>query len=76
MASGLVPVVISKGGIPEIVDNGVNGFLWQTTDELILKTLNLIKNPDTLKLMSQQSLINCQQFSKDNFEKKLLSIIG
>ena len=76
MASGLVPVVISKGGIPEIVDNGVNGFLWQTTDELISKTKNLIDNPDTLKLMSQQSLINCQQFSKDNFEKKLLSIIG
>lgn len=76
MASGLVPVVISKGGIPEIVDNGVNGFLWQTTDELVSKTKNLINNPDTLKLMSQQSLINCHQFSKDNFEKKLLSIIG
>jgi len=76
MASGLVPVVISKGGIPEIVDNGVNGFLWQTVDELISKTKNLIDNPDTLKLMSQQSLINCQQFSKDNFEKKLLTIIG
>jgi len=75
MASGLVPVVISKGGIPEIVDNGVNGFLWQTTDELISKTKNLINNSDTLKLMSQQSLINCHQFSKDNFEKKLLSII-
>jgi len=76
MASGLVPVVISKGGIPEIVDNGVNGFLWQTTDELISKTKNLIENPDTLKLMSQQSLLNCQQFSKSNFEKKLLSIIS
>lgn len=75
MASGLVPVVISKGGIPEIVDNGVNGFLWQSIDELVLKTKKLIENPDTLKLMSQQSLINCQQFSKDNFEKKLLNII-
>lgn len=76
MASGLVPVVISKGGIPEIVDNGVNGYLWQTTDELVSRTKNLIQNPDTLKLMSQQSIINCQQFSKNNFEKKLLSIIG
>ncbi|MFA5750173.1 MAG: glycosyltransferase family 4 protein [Candidatus Shapirobacteria bacterium] len=75
MASGLVPVVVSKGGIPEIVENGVNGFLWQTTDELILKTKKLIDNPEIFKLMSQQSLINCQQFSKDNFEKKLLNII-
>lgn len=76
MSSGLVPVVISKGGIPEIVDNGVNGYLWQTTDELVSKTKILIDNPDTLKLMSQQSIINCQQFSKNNFEKKLLGIIG
>lgn len=76
MASGLVPVVISKGGIPEIVDNGVNGYLWQTIDELVSKTKNLIDNPDTLKLMSQQSILNCQQFSKTNFEKKLLNVIG
>lgn len=76
MASGLVPVVISKGGIPEIVDNGVNGYLWQTIDELVSRTKNLIDNPNTLKLMSQQSILNCQQFSKNNFEKKLLSVVG
>lgn len=75
MASGAVPVVISHGGIPEIVDNGVNGFLWKSIDELVTKTEKLIENPDTLTLMSQQSLINCQQFSKDNFEKKLMGII-
>lgn len=75
MSSGLVPVVVSKGGIPEIVNNGVNGFLWQTIDELVSKTQKLIDNPENYKLMSQQSLINCQQFSKDNFEKQLISII-
>jgi glycosyltransferase involved in cell wall biosynthesis len=76
MSSGLVPVVIDQGGIPEIVDNGVSGFLWKNIDELVSKTQKLIDNPETLKLMSQQSLINCQQFSKDNFEKKLMSIIN
>lgn len=75
MSSGLVPVVINQGGIPEIVDNGVTGFLWKTLDDLVSKTQKLIDNPETLKLMSQQSLINCQQFSKDNFEKKLMGII-
>jgi len=76
MASGLVPVVISQGGIPEIVDHGVNGFLWKTIDELISKTQKLIDDPETLKRMSEQSLINCQQFSKSNFEKKLMGIIN
>lgn len=76
MASGLVPVVISQGGIPEIVDHGVSGFLWKNLDDLVSKTQKLIEDPDTLKRMSQQSLINCQQFSKDNFEKKLMTIIN
>ena len=75
MASGLVPVVVSQGGIPEIVENGVNGFLWSSLEELILKTKKLIENPENLKLMSQQSIINCRQFSKENFEKRLLAII-
>lgn len=76
MASGLVPVVISQGGIPEIVDHGVSGFLWKNLDDLVSKTQKLIEDPETLKRMSQQSLINCQQFSKDNFEKKLMTIIN
>ena len=76
MASGLVPVVISQGGIPEIVDHGVTGFLWKNIDELVIKTKKLIDEPDTLRRMSQQSLISCQQFSKNNFEKKLMTIIN
>ena len=75
MASGLVPVVVAKGGIPEIVENGVNGFLWNTLDELVKKTKKLIEDPESLKLMSQQSIINCRSFSKENFEKRLLAII-
>jgi glycosyltransferase involved in cell wall biosynthesis len=75
MASGLVPVVVNQGGIPEIVDNGVNGFLWKTITELIDKTEKLTEDDDLLNRMSQQSLINCRQFSKDNFEKTLLEII-
>lgn len=75
MASGLVPVVIAKGGIPEIVENGVNGYLWENLDELVKKTKKLIDDPESLKLMSQQSIINCRSFSKENFEKRLLAII-
>ncbi len=75
MASGLVPVTVARGGIPEIVDNGVNGFLWKNINELIDKTEKLIEDEDLINRMCQQSLINCRQFSKDNFEKKFLGII-
>ena len=75
MASGLVPVVIAKGGITEIVEEGENGFLWDNLDELVYKTKKIIDDSDLLERMSKQSIINCRRFSKENFEKKLMTII-
>lgn len=75
MASGLVPVVIDKGGIPEIISDGTDGYLWKTIDELVFKTKSLIDSPSDLNKMSQRALIKCQKFSKENFESALLGLI-
>ena len=75
MASGLVPVVVAKGGIPEIISDGVDGYLWSQVDELIFKTKSLIDLPQDLEKMSQKALIKCQKFSKSNFEKEFLALI-
>jgi glycosyltransferase involved in cell wall biosynthesis len=75
MASGSVPVVISKGGIPEIVNEGDTGFLWTTTNELVLKTVSLINSPDLIEKIKANSLLACQNFSKENFENHLLNLI-
>lgn len=75
MASGLVPVVIAKGGIPEIISDGIDGYLWKNIDELIFKTKSLIDSPQDLEKMSKKALIKCQKFSKDNFETGLLDLI-
>jgi glycosyltransferase involved in cell wall biosynthesis len=76
MSSGLVPIVVAKGGLPEIISDGKNGYLWSTTAELIAKTNLLIASPKIQKNMSQDALLSCEKFSKENFEKKLLSIIN
>ncbi|MEI8067709.1 MAG: glycosyltransferase family 4 protein [Candidatus Shapirobacteria bacterium] len=76
MASGLVPVVVAKGGIPEIISNGADGYLWKDIDELVSKTKKLINSPKDLEEMSQKALIKCHEFSKDNFEEKLLCLIN
>ena len=34
MAAGCVPIVLGKGGLPEIVEHDKSGFLWNTLDEL------------------------------------------
>jgi len=75
MASGLVPVVIAKGGIPEIISDGTDGYLWTTVDELVSKTNNLIESSDNLKRMSKKATVKCQKFSKDSFEKDLINLI-
>lgn len=71
MASGAVPLVVAKGGLPEIVTDGQNGFLWSTPEDLIAKTNLLIETPQKITEMSQLALSSINQFSKENFYKNL-----
>ena len=41
---GVVPVVFNAGGQPEIINHAKNGFLWNTTDELMDYTKLLMEN--------------------------------
>lgn len=75
MSSGLVPIVIRKGGIPEIVDNKINGYLWKTKKGLASKTYNLIKDPALFTEMQQKAIQKSKSFSKENFEQELLKML-
>jgi glycosyltransferase involved in cell wall biosynthesis len=76
MASGLVPVVINKGGIPEIIKDNYNGYLWKKTEKLISQTLSLIENPQKLEELKNEAIKESLIYSKENFERKFLSIIN
>ncbi len=71
MSYGVVPVVIDRGGQREIVENGISGFLWDTQEELIGKTENLMKNLSVWNTMSLQAKERAQKFSENNFCKKV-----
>lgn len=75
MASGAVPIVVPKGGQKEIVRDGENGFYFQTTEELIDKTKNLINNGNLLEEVSKNALKDSVKYSKEAFCKKIDSII-
>jgi len=75
MAAGCVPVVIGKGGIPEIVDHRINGFLWQTKRDLVRQTLQLIKSPGLMRKISLQSIKDSRKFSKDVFCRKIYEVV-
>lgn len=76
MDSGLVPVVVAKGGLTEIVKDSQNGFLWQNIDELIAKTQLLFSTPKDLEKMAIKAQESAKSFSKQVFEEKLLNLIN
>lgn len=67
MAADCVPVVVGKGGIKEIVKEGETGLFWETKEDLIQKTLLLIKSPAMIKKISQKVAKSSQEYSKEKF---------
>jgi glycosyltransferase involved in cell wall biosynthesis len=72
MASGCVPVVVNKGGLKEIV-GGKYGEVWESVDELVNKTLEVIKNNP---FGSQLLIGRSRMFSKETFNQELISIMN
>ena len=68
MSYGCIPVVVGKGGQPEIVHHELNGLLWNTIEELKEGTLNLIKDPEKRAKMAKAAIEASRQFQTDRFE--------
>lgn len=76
MGVGAVPVVINAGGQTEIVEDGVNGMLWDSQEEFIAKTLELIKDEKKLKKLSTAAEEKANEFSLERFETKVLQLFS
>lgn len=75
MDAGAVPVVINAGGQREIVEDGKNGFLWDTLEELQEKTLRLVRDQNLWKKLSQAAKQRARFFSERRFCEELEKII-
>ncbi len=75
MAAGCVPVVINKGGQPEIVDHKKNGFLWDKPEEMIKYTQDLIKNEKLMKKLSISAIKKSRKYDYRIFEKRIKEAI-
>jgi len=62
---GAVPVVFNGGGQPEIVKHAKNGFLWDTTHELIGYTKLLIENEKVWDDLSNSAFASMKIFSEE-----------
>ena len=71
MAAGCVPVVINKGGQPDIVQHGVNGFLWNTLDEMADYTRRLASDDALWQRLSEAARLRAQHFSRTRFVDRM-----
>lgn len=69
MSAGAVPIVYAGGGQPEIVQEGKNGFLWKTPDELLSKTARLIAHTKTYNILRRSAIQKSKTFSVSVFCK-------
>ena len=75
MAAGCVPVVVDRGGQPEVVEHGVSGFVWTTLDELKKYTLRLVDDEPLRTRMAEAARQRSRLFSKEHFVQNFLRLI-
>jgi|GEM_PF-822299 len=75
MASGCICIVINKGGQPEIIQNGINGFLFDSWEQLKKITLDVCLGKVDVKMITENALLRAKDFSSENFKSKLINII-
>jgi glycosyltransferase involved in cell wall biosynthesis len=71
MAYGCVPIVPALGGQLEIVDDGRNGRLWRSVDELVEITAELIADPAAVARMREAAVIDAARFSRERFIERV-----
>jgi glycosyltransferase involved in cell wall biosynthesis len=71
MQNRSVPVVYDGGGLREIVDHGVDGFLVKTKAEILEYTIKLIRQPEVMEKLGVAAHEKAQEFSRARFEERV-----
>ena len=75
MSAGCVPLVINKGGQTEIVSDDC-GFRWNTIEELVNKTEELLKDDKKIQILKENCIKRSQVFSFSHFSRLFYSVVS
>ena len=76
MAAGCVPVVLGKGGQPEIVHSGVDGILWSSEDELVAQTISLVQDENRRMRLAAAARARAWDFDQSVFRVRLDEVLS
>lgn len=74
MSQGLIPVAYSVGVVPEIIQNGENGFIVATQQEAIEKINQILSDKTLREMLAQSAVKTSKQFSSHLIAKKLIDL--
>ncbi len=75
LSASCIPIVINKGGQKEIVDESC-GFRWNTTEELIKHTEEIVENPQLRDNLRKNCKKRSSIFTKDKFAENFHAIFN
>jgi glycosyltransferase involved in cell wall biosynthesis len=75
MAAGCVPFAFNAGGHKEIIADNENGFLWNTEDELLKKTKEVIDDPKMMKSIAVNAREDSKVYEYERFEAEVGELI-
>jgi glycosyltransferase involved in cell wall biosynthesis len=67
MSAGAVPVVFNGGGQREIIQDNLNGYLWNNLEELTVITQNLIDNETKRQTIAHAARERAVKFNEEAF---------
>jgi glycosyltransferase involved in cell wall biosynthesis len=75
MAHGAVPIAIGRGGQPEVVSHGRDGFLWTEPSELEALTLRLTGDPRLRRELGAAAREASRRFSSERFAAEIVDAL-
>lgn len=75
MAAGDICLAYNAGGHKETIEDGVNGYLWESVPELLKKMNIILENPKNMRQIAGKAVENSRLYSEENFEREVEKII-
>jgi glycosyltransferase involved in cell wall biosynthesis len=75
MSAGAVPVVIDAGGQPEIVRDGVDGFLFRDLEGLVDRTRQVLDDAALRAELSRSAAARAQRYGLDAFATRFRGLV-
>jgi glycosyltransferase involved in cell wall biosynthesis len=76
MSHGAVPVAIGLGGQPEVLRDGVDGYLWEELYQLEEHTLRLARDPGLRRQLGASARDRSRRFSRSEFKRRMVEALA